>query len=355
MEYKNRTTLVSLNDSLLQCLNPKSLSQDDIVVYQVKRILEQQGIEDILPVDCGSLFLNKQHNITEFLKNNLLLAEIKATQKESIDASRRGLAKYFISEKLKEYYTIKPKDNQIGISDAIKESENVGVLLSCVANDMMNSVWVNPIGHMLARLPFMDKSVLERTKILLADKKLRSEIVDGLKVNMEQILGINYNSKICTFGIYRPQILPKDFGFIFDEINSGIQDTTKTYQQSYIDINDIKSKPIDFHPDKKGYNIIASRIAAELQQRFNNGEIPSNLNIPTFEYQNLGLDGAISDAREYFGRETDYMNQFVKYLIRTHNYTPDQIERIMGGFIIGRPKEVQEMEQVYSNAKKLVR
>jgi hypothetical protein len=31
MKYQNKTTLVALNDSLLQYLNPKSLNKDDIV------------------------------------------------------------------------------------------------------------------------------------------------------------------------------------------------------------------------------------------------------------------------------------------------------------------------------------
>jgi len=324
-----------------------------LFVYQVKKFLAQKGMRDILSIDCGSLFLNKQHNITEFLKNNLSLTEIKATQKESIDASRHGLVKYFVSKKIKEYYPIKPKDNQINISDAIKESKNVGVLLSCVANDMMNSVWVNPISHMIARIPFMDKSVLERTKILLADKKLRNKIVGGLKVNMEQILGINDNSKICTFGIYRPQILPKNFRFIFDEINDRIQETTKKYQQSYININDIKSKLIDFHPDKKGYIVIAGRIATELYKRFNNREIISDLNISTFNYQNLGLDGAILDVNNYFEMEKENINRFLKYL--TNKYTFYQIEKIMSEFMINRLKEVQDMEKIYFNAKQLIK
>lgn len=355
MEYQNRTTLVSLNDSLLQCLSTKSINQNDIVVYNVKRVLEQQGMQNILPIDCGSLFLNKQHNITEFLKNNLSLAEIKATQRESIDASRQGLARYFISKKLKEYYPIKLEDNQINISDAIKNSKNVGVLLSCVGNDMMTSIWVNPIGHMFARLPFGDKDVLERVKILLANKKLRGEIVDGLKGNIEQILGINDNSKICTFGIYIPQILPRDFEFIFDEINDRIQSATKTYQQSYIDINDIKSRPIDFHPNKKAYNIIASRIADELEIRFNDRQIISNINVPTFKYQNLGLDGAIENTKAYYEREEEYICQFVKYIISNYDYTSDQIEKILSRFIIGRLSEVQNMEKVYSNSKQLIK
>lgn len=79
------------------------------------------------------------------------------------------------------------------------------------------------------------------------------------------------------------------------------------------------------------------------------------MDISTFEYQNLGLDGAILDARTYFESETEYMDKFVKHLISKYNYDSDQIEKIMGRFIIGRPKEVQDMEQIYSNAKKLIR
>ena len=352
MEYGNKTTLVSLNDSLLQNLHPSKQKRTDIVVYNVAEKLSQKNVGNILPIDCGNLFINKQHNITEFLKNNLSLSEIKTIQKLGIDAARHGIAKLGISEKIKNYYNVDERDYDIHISDAIKESKQVGVLLSCVSNDMMNSVYANPIGNMIAKLPFMDKTALERTKILLEDIKLRQSIIDGIKTNIEQILGINDKACICLFGIYRPNIMPKDFDFIFQEINSKLQQVSKEYNQDYIDINSLKSKIIDFHPTSKGYEIIAEKVASKLLEVL--GKKQSDMNINDFKYNNLGLDGAIKDIESYEQQEIEYVNGFVNYIVQKYNYSEACAKEILNDLVNGRPSEVREMGKIYSKAKEIL-
>ena len=353
MEYDNKITLISLNDSLLQNLNTHNQNKTDIVLYRVAQKLQQKGLENILSIDCGNLFINKQHNITEFLHNNLSLAQIKAIQQLGIDKTRHGIAKLVVSKNLKNYYNIEENDNEIHISDAIKNSKNVGVLLSCVANDMMSSVWVNPISHMLARIPFMDKNALKRTEVILKDQTIRDQITDSLKINIEQILGINDDTKICTFGIFRPSILPKDFETIFNEINNNLQVITQMYNQSYIDINDLKSKIIDFHPNAKGYETIACRTADELSKTF--ASKVNKKNIKKFDYNNLGLDGAIIDIQRYKEQEKEYVNYFIKCLQENHNYSLEQAKIIFHDFIIGRLKEVDDMEDIYRKAKRLIK
>ena len=354
MNYSDKITLVSLNDSLLQNLKSNNQDKTDIVVYRVAEKLKAKGLNNILSIDCGSLFVNKQHNITEFLNNNLSVAEIKAIQQLGIDKTRHGVAKLAISPVLKNYYNIEKGDNKIHISDAIKKSNKVGVLLSCVSNDMMTSVWANPISYMLAKIPFVDKTVLERTSILLKDKALREKIVDGLKINMEQILGINDHAKICTFGIYRPTILPQTFDIIIDEINYNVHKTAREYNQHYIDINSLNSKIIDFHPNAKGYEDISTLVADRLRYAFR-ADVMAKKGIPKFEYNNLGLDGAISDIQKYGLQEKEYIEQFVTYVQKKYNYSSEQARKIFNDFLVGRPQEVVDMEEIYTNAKELVK
>ncbi len=352
-DYSDKITLVSLNDSLLQNLKSNNQSKNDIVVYRVAEKLSAKGLENILPIDCGNLFVNKQHNINEFLRNNLSLAEIKMVQQLGIDKARHGVAKLAISPKLKNYYNIEKKDEKIHISDAIKESKKVGVLLSCVSNDIMSSVWVNPISYMLAHIPFMDKNVLKRTKVLLKDESLRDIVIDGLKQNIENILGINDKARICVFGIYRPKILPKDFDFIFNEINSKVADLSNIYSQSYIDINDVHSKIIDFHPNADGYETIANRVANELYKMFNKD--CQGLNVPPFNYQNLGLDGAIHDSRLYFGQEIEYINNFIIELSKKYNCSGEQLMKIFSDFLSGRPQEAMDMTDIYFSSNQQIK
>lgn len=354
MNYNDKITLVALNDSLLQNLKSHNQTKNDIVVYRVAEKLNAKGLENILPIDCGSLFVNKQHNITEFLKNNLSLAEIKAVQQLGIDKARHGVAKLAISPKLKNYYTIEQGDNEIHISDAIKESKKVGVLLSCVSNDMMTSVWADPISYMLAHIPLMDKTALKRAAILLREKPLRQNVVDGLKINMEQILGINANAKICTFGIYRPTILPQTFDIIIDEINYNVHQVTREYNQNYIDINSLNSKIIDFHPNTKGYEDISTSVADRLRYAFRTEGITKR-GISKFEYNNLGLDGVISDIQKYGLQEKNYVEQFVSYIEQKYNYSEEQANKIFNAFLVGRPQEAVDMEEIYKNAKSLIK
>ncbi len=353
-DYSNKITLISLNDSLLQNLKSNKQKKTDIVLYKVVEKLNAKGLSNILPIDCGSLFVNKQHNITEFLHNNLSLAEIKAVQKLGIDKARHGIAKLALSEKLKDYYSIETNDSEIHISDAIKQSNKVGVLLSCVSNDMMSSVWANPISYMLAHLPFMDKTVLERTSILLKDKTLRDKIIDGLKANMEKILGINDNAKICTFGIYRPKILPQTFDIIFDEINDNVHKTAREYNQNYIDINNLNSKMIDFHPNTKGYEDISTLVADRLRYAFRTDSIIKR-GISNFEYHNLGLEGAINDSKQYEQQEIEYVNNFLQYVIEKYHLSLEQAKKVFHDFLVGRPQEAVDMTEIYTDALELVK
>lgn len=355
MGYKDKITLVAMNDSLLQSLDTQNIQKENIVVHRVEKILKQKGVSNIQSIDCGSLFLNKQHNITEFLKNNLSLAEIKGTQLASIDTARNNLiTKIGINPKIKQYYQINKEDSLIRISDSIKESKEVGVLLSCVANDLMASVFVNPISYAIsAKIPFTDKSALERTKILLENKEIRNNVVLGLRKNIEQLLGINDEAKICTFGIYLPQILPKDFLYLFQEMNYEIENLSKEYDQSYIDISDIPSKKIDFHPNADNYRVIANRVAENLLNRFGKvSKLPSK-EITKFDYETLGLNGAISDIKKYYGLELEHVYKLLEYLIKDCGYSREYVLNVMDHFIKGRPSEAQVMEEVYQKAKEL--
>jgi hypothetical protein len=87
----------------------------------------------------------------------------------------------------------------------------------------MNAMRVDPIGYYKGRvkqlIPFMESVRLKRLRVLLADEKLRDNVIDGLKKNIEEVLGINSDAKIITMGIFRPRMTPKEFDPLFDEMN----------------------------------------------------------------------------------------------------------------------------------------
>ena len=347
MNYSDKTTLVSLNDSLLQNLNKHSFKKEDIIVNKVQKIINKNNL---LTIDCGSLFLNKQHNITEFLKNNLSIKEIKSTQIESIYLSRRSFFKYFISTELTKYYNFEENDQNIHISDSIKESKNVGILLSCVANDLMNLLGIDPITYVLTKINIFNKSnKIKILNMLLDDVEIRKKTIEGLKNNIEEILGINPNSKICVFGIYKPKMLPNKFKEIIEDINIKVKDLAISYNQSYIDINKIKSKLFDFHPNKKGYDYISNTVAEELIKRFNND---SHNKKHMFKYKNLGLDGAISDLNLYAEEDNKYINNLLNHLSVKHNYNKKEITKLFENYIIDRKNEIVETRRLYLKSKK---
>ncbi len=346
-----KTSIVVLNDSLCQSLTKNGNPAIDIMAYHIEEMLKEEKYNDITTIDCGSLTLNKQHNITEFLKNNLSLADIKKTQSSSIDIARRNLfTKLGIPKWQKDFYKINPGDENIHISDTIKNSENSGVVLSCVANDLMTQVWINPISYFLSSLPLMDKSVVRRTKLLMNDEKLRNNVIDGAKKNIEDVLGINENAKICTMGIYKPNVLPNSFVNLFDEINYKLQKITKEYNQSYVNISDIKSKPLDFHPTNEKFVEMSNRVGKELINRFNENNTNIDQEIKTFDFNNDGLDGAIKDIEKHKIIESYYVDNFIESLLKK-GYKRDTVLKIMNGFMNGRLNECNEHQAIYKKAK----
>ena len=344
---KGETSIVVLNDSLCQNLGTKK-----IMANEIKNKLEDIGYKDVTTIDCGSLILNKQHNITEFLKNNLSVAEIKATQKEGITAARKGIiSKIFIPRSYEDMYQISSLDRDIKISDTIKNSKNSAVVLSCVANDLMASVWVNPISYKLGSFG-LNNDVKKRTKVFLGYDKLKKEVIDGLKNNVEQVLGINNNAKICIIGIYQPYLMSENFKHLFCDINSSIESIAKKYNQSYININDINSKKFSSLPTEVGFKVISDRVAKTIIDRF--AESEQYICVGEFKYNNLGIDGALSDLRIQYIKEQATVDELIDYLIVTGCSRKDVL-KFMKDYIEGRPNEVRKHREIYEKAKCIVK
>lgn len=353
----DKTSVVVLNDSLCQSLTKNGDIKKDIMAYSIKDRLEAEGYKDVTAIDCGSLSLNKQHNITEFLKNNLSLAEIKATQRESVLAARNNIiTKIGIPKWQADVYKILPGDKDIRISDTIKDSKNSGVVLSCTANDLMSSVWVSPVSYALGKIkcsvPGLSSNAIKRTKVLMDYEKLRNNVIDGIKINIEQVLGINSNAKICAMGIYRPNITPEVFDGLFSKINEKLETAVKSYRQSYIDISDIKSRTFDFHPTNENFILMSNRVAEELINRFKEND--QNIDINNFEYSNLGIDGALKDLQHLYIKEKQMIYEFIKYLV-VNEPNKKAVLQFMKDYIEGRPNEIKNHYQIYSRAKSLVK
>lgn len=352
INYDKTTSIVVLNDSLCQCLTKKGNQNDNIMAYYIKNKLIENGFNNVIGIDCGSLSLNKQHNIYEFLKNNLSLAEIKATQIMSINSARKDLiTKIGIPKWQESYYKILPEDYDIFISDSIKYSKNSGIVLSCISNNLMAEVWVNPISYAISSLPFTDSNSAKRFKILLENEVLRNNVIDGIKKNIEYILGINSKAKICLLGIYRPNILPKEYNFLIEEINSKVKNTSEEYNQNYIDINDIKSKLLDFHPNLDNFKLISNKISDNLISRFQTEE--RNVEVSEINFENNGIDGAINDLNNYYEIEKINVKNTINYLI-SKGYEKNIIDEVMTNYIIGRPNEILTHIDIYKKAKTLL-
>lgn len=351
MNYEG-LTLVSLNDSLLQKLQWFNQSQDDIVIYHVKRLLEEKGHEVDRVIDSGNLFFNKQHNITEYLRNNLSVAEIKALQIVGNEAARRNiLTKPFLPYNINKYYGLKDEDYIIHISDAIKYSESVAVALSCVSNDLMNSVYVDPVSFELAKFFLVSRNKIKRTKILREYKELRQVVTEGLKTNIEQILSLNDDAKIAVYGTFQPRHIPQSFREIFTDINEEVQKLAKEYHQSYIKIDGLKSGHFDFHPPKNQYGVIAERVYDAIEPRLGDGK-PVELDIPEFTYETRGLDGATKDVITSSIYEKEYYKNLKSFLI-SKGYSEKRIARMFKEVRENRPLEIADMEEYYQKAKTL--
>lgn len=324
------------------------------MAYNIKAKLEKNGFKNVTAIDAGSLSLNKQHNVSEFLKHNLSVEEIKETQKASIDMARRNfITKIGIPNWQKKFYEVNKGDENIRISDTIKKSNNSGIVLSSVANDLMTQAWVNPISYAIARLPFTDSSAKERARILLTHPQFRSNVTEGLKRNIEQILGLNEKAKICILGIYKPKILPEKYDLLNNYLtilNFEIQKIARNYHQSYININDTKSKIIDFHPTKESFEAICKEIADRLISRFEYNK--NSINVNRFEYDTSGLIGVHRDLIDLQISEKESVEKTIEMLVKEkfEGYSEESIREIMKACTEGRQNEILEHAQIYCDA-----
>lgn len=347
IDYNN--SIIVLNDSLCQTFNKNLSLEDCIMAYYLQRRFFQEGLENTIAIDCGSLALNKQHNVSEFLKNNLSVAEIKATQLSSLKSVRKDLiTRLAIARWYDNFYHIDEVDSNIRISDTIKNSKNCNVVLSAVANDLMASVWANPISIAISNLPFSSDYSSKRFDILYKDEKLKNSVVDGLKRNVEEVLGINDKAKICLLGIFVPNILPKKYEEIIYEINKKVEEIAKNYKQNFADINDVKSRLIDFHPNAENFKIMCEKVYEALK---NTQE--EKIKCDDFHYSDRGLEGMIQDLNNLYYQEIETVKKTIDYLI-SKGYTEDYLKLIMDDYIKGRPREINEHIKICEDSKRLI-
>lgn len=241
------------------------------------------GINDNLTlIDAFSLLLNKTEHIDYLLDSNLSLKDIKKSQVYSdISACEKFLKEKKLPTKLgqigniyKLAYNILPGDEEIHITDVLRNSAEPNVIYSSGVNDLMRLVGNNPFA---IKKDYINKNktpnynyTLEKAK----EPKTLKSTIDSIERNFNHILSINDNADIYTLGAYVPASLQYEEMNIFRELiiryNIALEKLCKEYNITFIDTESIgkkfnKSKN-NFHISSKGHNMIASSILSAMYE-----------------------------------------------------------------------------------------
>lgn len=272
-------TIIGLNDS--QGVNTTTLFRKGLLEYIVSLL----NCENLNPkvINAFSLMFNKTEHINYFLESNLSVEDIKNLQVAGMVSS---LEKAMTDFKLPKFlgkvgyvssalYRKKEGDDEVLLTDTIKEANEPIIIYSCGANDLMREGWNNPfsIGKDYKNCNKNDKYKYALEKF--SDPKVTKRVINRVEGNINNILSLNDKADIYTLGIYIPKSMNHDGMDIFNDAieryNEELQKLCEQYDQCYIDTEKVSQRyntsKLNFHVSTRGHNELAEVILENMHDK----------------------------------------------------------------------------------------
>ena len=313
-------------------------------------------------VDFFSMVINKNWHISEILKHNLSLEEIKMMQQKSIRIKRKDLfGKLYFPSGIEKIYEVKPDDSNKHITDMIKEHEKVLTVYQSGANNLMYEMQSNPISAVI------DKKARKRALDAMKDESVIKRVGSGMTKNIRDLLSINNDMEIYMLSLYVPKLFEilshdnDDFKLMIDFINRfnrHVQFIACGYGATYVDITPIgkycAKGGVDFHCTKDGNQLLASILVNEISI----GPIETQLTVINknmnmmnrynFTQDNTGLSGMLKDANNRYHTYNNALESdgFDDTILRS--FSPEEQKDLCKSL----QKEHYEEMEVLDNAKR---
>ena len=318
--------IVGLNDS--QGVNTTSTVFKKGLLENIKDALTSKELTPTV-INAFSLIMNKTEHIEYFLKNNLSVEEIKLSQVYgAVSAFEKVMRDIGLPEVLgkigytyKSIYKVRPEDENIRITSALKEAKEPVMIYSSGVNDLMREVGANPFG---IKKDYKNRFIKENyyyAKEKSTNAITVKKVVSNIEQNFKDILDINSNKDIFALGAYVPkslQFLPDEDKDIFRNLiifyNEELFNLCRNYGITYIDTERVGKKyntsNNNFHISSVGHVVLSTRILNLMYQRKfelkNKKVYPNNKMDKTSWKDSHGALGVIDSLEE------DYKNIYKK-------------------------------------------
>lgn len=275
--YKDKgLTIIGLNDS--QGVNTTTLFRKGLLEFLSKELQSEDNASII--INAFSLMFNKTEHINYLLESNLSLEEIKDLQVKGMVSALEKVMQDFHMPKFigkvgyisKMLYRPQKGDDEICLTDTLKESKEPIVVYSCGANDLMREGWNNPFS--------IGKDYKNRDKNLnydyaiykLQNPKSVKNVIGRVEGNINNILTLNNNADIFTLGLYIPKSMQCDGMEVFNDAiaryNEHLMELCNKYNLSYVDTEltgkEYNKSSVNFHVSTAGHNALAQEIIDKL-------------------------------------------------------------------------------------------
>lgn len=280
--YKNKGGLViaGLNDS--QGVKVRSTIFKKGLLERVAKVLKDQELHPTV-MNAFSLTMNKTEHIDYLLENNLSLEEIKLSQIYSaISAYEKVMTDLKLPKALgrianiyRTAYQPKRGDENIFITDTLKNTAEPTVIYSSGVNNLMRAVGNNPFAIKGDYKKRNQRPNYNYTVNKAEDPQSLQSTMDGIERNFENILSLNHNIDIYTLGAYIPKSLELEGMNIFRDLvlqyNEKLQKLCKDYGITFINTEAIGKKynksTMNFHITAAGHNALANYILSCMYER----------------------------------------------------------------------------------------
>ena len=271
--------------------------------------------DDVVVINGFSLTLNKTEHIDQILRHNPTIADIKmARVYAAVSAMKKVMQDIHLPQtfgNIGKIYgltdKVKPGDENVHVSDAIKEAKKPIIIYSCGSNDVMRIVGTNPF-------PIMSQYKKRETKPnfyyaleMIHDEKTIQRVINSIKRNFETIYGINQNAEVFTLGTPVPKVFTKEelkeFRDFVIAYNAELQVLCKEYGTSYIDTvqvgKEYNNSNVNFHYSAGSQIALSDLILDKMHENRFNSEVITKT-VPETLIDNLSVDGIIDDLNKEY-------------------------------------------------------
>lgn len=248
-------------------------------------IIKQKLIEEGYEVDGINISsLNKNHtwDLEKILNYNYNLSKIKNIQMLSIDGLRNAniLFKLVVPKEFKNRYREAPGDENKTFKDIYTNSENPKFIYSAGTNDFFTYIQAGPV-------ELLDENVRKKVPENLNDLVIQS--VKNVEKNLLLLKDLNKDVEIFVLGFYYSPLFDKIQRVIY--LQEKVKDKTKKYKNKFAEVINLYNMlleemcnkydfvkfidlsfmtdycaPLDFHPNTKGNELIATEIMNKLNK-----------------------------------------------------------------------------------------